>query len=71
MDIFTTQEGAVFDMEFAQCPKCESKSALAHYKAGRNDMGANFLCPVCGLLYDEPVFEPAEVAFVTMLDEEE
>ena len=67
---FITQEGAVFDMDYAICPRCEGKCSLADHKPGRNTMGANFLCPHCELLFDEPHFEPAEVAYMASLDDD-
>ena len=65
---FTTQEGAVFDMEYAKCPRCNAKSKLEHHHFTSM---TSFLCPDCGLMYDEPLFDPAEVAYVTTIDDED
>lgn len=68
---FETQEGAIFDMKYATCPRCHGKCTLANHKPGRNDMGANFLCPHCELLFDEPIFDPAEVAYMAYVGEDD
>lgn len=70
-NVFITQEGAVYDMDCATCPKCEGKCTLQNYKAGRNTMGANFLCPHCNVMFDEPIFEPAEAAYLAWIGDDE
>ena len=52
---FTTQEGAIFDMSGARCPRCEQPSSLDH----RHGVSGYFNCPDCRLMYDEPDFDPA------------
>lgn len=60
MDIFVTQEGAVFNMAYATCPGCAGASRLVD----KRPVTGYFLCPACSCLFDEPVFDPAEVAFI-------
>jgi len=64
---FTDQEGVVWDMDYAKCPRCEAKSKLKY----RSGAGGYFGCPQCGVAYDEPNFDPPEDAFITVLDDEE
>lgn len=65
MDTFTTQEGAIFDMAYAQCPNGhESRLTDRRAPAGY------FHCNECGYTYDEPTFEPAEVAYLGSEDSE-
>jgi hypothetical protein len=52
LETFTTQEGAIFDMEGATCPGCGAPSKLAH----RHGVSGYFNCPRCSLMYDEPDF---------------
>ena len=65
MDTFTTQEGAIFDMEYARCPRCAAKSRLTD----KGGAAGYFNCPECGVMYDEPTFDPAELAFVGTTDD--
>jgi len=64
---FTTQEGAIFDMAYAKCPRCSNKSELSHW---RPHSMVSFLCPDCGLMYDEPTFEPGEAAYLGVVDDD-
>ena len=60
---YTDQEGAVWFMTGATCPKCEGPSKLSH----RERVSGYFHCP-CGLMYDEPNFDPDEL--ITVIGEE-
>lgn len=62
---YTTQEGDVFGMEGATCPRCPAASKLSH----REPVSGYFNCPSCGVMYDEPNFDPME--FVTNVDDGE
>lgn len=65
---YTDQEGVVWDWDYAICPRCQEPAKPEHYHF--TDM-TSYLCPSCGLKYDEPHWEPAEVAFVTCISDED
>lgn len=58
---FTDQDGVVWDWAFAVCPRCRERAERSHYHFTSM---TSFKCPSCGLLYDEPDFEPAEAAYI-------
>ena len=62
---YTTQEGCVFGMKGATCPRCSEPSELSY----RTFPSGYFDCPDCGVMYDEPNFDCDE--FITNVDEEE
>ena len=62
---YTTQEGCVFGMKGATCPRCEGPSSLTH----RDGISGYFNCPKCGLMYDEPNFDCDE--YITNVDEDD
>lgn len=61
---YTDQDGGVWFMTGATCPRCEGASKLAH----REKVSGYFHCPGCGLMYDEPNFDPDEL--ITVIGEE-
>lgn len=66
---FTDQEGVVWDMACGKCPRCKAPSKLSHWVSGGG--GAGFSCPECSVFYDEPLWEPAESAFITCISDDE
>lgn len=62
-DTFTTQEGAVFSMEGATCPRCQHPAKLSDVSGA----AGYFRCRECELVYDEPDF--TEGSYVTTLEE--
>ncbi len=51
---YTDQDGGVWFMEGATCPRCPEPSKLSH----REKVSGYFNCPRCGVMYDEPNFDP-------------
>ena len=64
---YTDQEGVVWNWDYAVCPRCRAKAKPEHYHF---TIYTSFECPECGVLYDEPLWDPAEVAFVTCISDE-
>jgi len=64
---FITQEGVVFDMAYARCPRCAGK--LTNDNWTPHTM-ASWLC-ACGVRCDEPSFDEPEVAFWGTVYEED
>lgn len=66
--VYIDQEGVVWAWSHAICPRCQKTAKPEHYHFTSM---TSFLCPDCGLLYDEPQWEPAESAFVTCISDDE
>lgn len=64
-NIFITQEGAIYSMEGATCPRCAAPSELSH----RTAITGYFRCPACDVLHDEPNFTEAD--FITSVEDDE
>jgi len=62
---YTTQEGVVFGMTGATCSRCPEPSKLSH----RTPVTGYFVCPACGVMYDEPNFDCDE--FITNVDDDD
>lgn len=57
---YTDQDGGVWFMTGAKCPRCEASSKLSHRLKG----SGYFVCPSCGVMYDEPNFDPDDLITV-------
>lgn len=65
---YTDQEGVVWDWDCAICPRCHKKAKPEHHHFTSM---TSFLCPHCDLMYDEPLWDPAESAFITCISDDE
>lgn len=65
---YTDQEGVVWDWAYAVCPRCRKR---ARPKDHHFTSMTSFLCPSCDLMYDEPLWDNAECAFITCISDEE
>jgi hypothetical protein len=66
MKTYTDQEGGVWDWAFAVCPRCCKQAEPRDYHFTSM---TSFLCPHCGLLYDEPDWSDCDAAFCGMEDD--
>ena len=66
--VYIDQEGVAWDWSCARCPRCETATKVKDYNFTPM---TSWLCPSCGLLYDEPVWADAESAFVTCISDDE
>lgn len=65
---YTDQEGVVWLWSHAICPRCHATAKPEHYHFTSM---TSFLCPECGVMYDEPIWSDVEAAFVTCISDEE
>ncbi len=62
---YTDQEGCVWYMTGATCPRCSAPSKLST----RTKESGYFNCPSCDVMYDEPNFDPDDL--ITVIGENE
>lgn len=67
-DTYTDQDGVVWSWRYARCPRCTRKARPEHRHFTPM---TSFLCPHCGVMYDEPVWADAEAAFVTCISDDD
>ena len=56
-EVYTDQEGGIWLLDGATCPRCPEPSKLAH----RHGASGYFNCPACDVMYDEPHFDPDDI----------
>lgn len=70
--VYIDQEGVAWDRSCGRCPKCDREGRDTPTDYTRRLKGSGYyVCPVCDVMYDEPVWAHAESAFITCISDDE